>query len=142
MDCQRHSTAVATGNRARCDEGGDARSLATSKSPDKRLKDWHMNRYETSTPRAALGLTAVAMAAITMAALVVLPAQLGSVSANASTLAAEKAPAEARFDVARAPSIDVTGAIDGEEYVSPGRAAFEAQECGRQTKSNSHSLAD
>jgi len=142
MDCQRHSTAVATGNRARCDEGGDARSLATSKGPDKRLKDWHMNRYETSTPRAALGLTAVAMAAITMATLVVLPAQLGSVSANASTLAAEKVPAEARFDVARAPSIDVTGAIDGEEYVSPGRAAFEAQECGRPTKSNSHSLAD
>jgi hypothetical protein len=142
MDCQRHSTAVATGNRARCDEGGDARSLATSKGPDKRLKDWHMNRYETSTPRAALGLTAVAMAAITMATLVVLPAQLGSVSANASTLAAEKVPAEARFDVARAPSIDVTGAIDGEEYVSPGRAAFEAQECGTQTKSNSRSLAD
>jgi hypothetical protein len=109
---------------------------------DKRLKDWHMNRYETSTPRAALGLTAVAMAAITMAILVVVPAQLGSVSANASTLAAEKVPAEARFDVARAPSIDVTGAIDGEEYVSPGRAAFEAQECGRQSKSNSRSLSD
>jgi hypothetical protein len=102
-----------------------------------------MNRYETSTPRAALGLTAVAMAAITMATLVVLPAQLGSVSANANTLAAEKVPAEARFDIARAPAdIDVSGTADGEEYVSPGRAAFDAQECARQTKSNSHKLTD
>ena len=102
-----------------------------------------MNRYETSTPRAALGLTAVAMAAITMATLVVLPAQLGSVSASANTLAAEKAPAEARFNVAGAPvNIDAPGAVDGEDYVSPGRATFEAQECGRQYKSNSHSLAD
>jgi hypothetical protein len=111
--------------------------------PDKRLKDWHMNRYETSTPRAALGLTAVAMAAITMVTMVVLPAQLGSVSANANTLAAEKAPAEAQFDVARAPvDIDMPGVVDGEQYVSPGRAAFEAQECGRQYKSNSRSLTD
>jgi hypothetical protein len=110
---------------------------------NKRLKDWHMNRYETSTPRAVLGLTAVAMAAITMATLVVLPAQLGSVSANASTLAAEKAPADARFDIARAPvNIDGPGAVDGEDYVSPGRASFEAQECGRQYKSNLRSSSD
>jgi hypothetical protein len=83
------------------------------------------------------------MAAITMATLVVLPAQLGSVSANTYTLAAEKAPAEARSDVATAPvDIDVPGVVDGEEYVGPGRAAFEAQECGRQYKSNSRSLTD
>jgi hypothetical protein len=111
--------------------------------PHKRLKDWHMNRYETSTPRAALGLTAVAMAAITMVTMVVLPAQLGSVNANANTLAAEKAPAKAGFDVATAPvDVDVPGVVDGEEYVSPSRAAFEAQECGRQYKSNSRSLTD
>jgi hypothetical protein len=102
-----------------------------------------MNRYETSTPRAALGLTAVAMAAITMATLVVLPAQLASVSANTYTLAAEKAPAEARFDVATAPvDLDVRGVVDSEDYVGPGRAAFQAQECGRQYKSNSRSLTD
>jgi hypothetical protein len=95
-----------------------------------------MNRYETSTPRAALGLTAVAMAAITMATLVVLPAQLGSVSANANTLAAEKAPAEARFDVARAPvNIDVPGGSMWEEYVSPGRAAFRGARM-RETNTN------
>ena len=102
-----------------------------------------MNRYETSTPRAALGLTAVAMAAITMATLVVLPAQLGSVSANTYTLAAEKPPAEARFEVATAPvDIDVSGVVDSEEYVAPGRATFEAQECVRQYKSNSRGLTD
>lgn len=102
-----------------------------------------MNRYETSTPRAALGLTAVAMAAITMATLVVLPAQLGSVSANTYTLAAEKPPAEARFEVATAPvDIDVSGVVDSEEYVGPGRATFEAQECVRQYKSNSRGLTD
>jgi hypothetical protein len=41
-----------------------------------------MKRYESSTPRGALGLSAVVMAAITIAALVVLPAQLDSVSAE------------------------------------------------------------
>ena len=102
-----------------------------------------MKGYKLSTPRAALGLTAVAMAAITMVTMVVLPAQLGSVNANANTLAAEKAPAKAGFDVATAPvDVDVPGVVDGEEYVSPSRAAFEAQECGRQYKSNSRSLTD
>ncbi len=41
-----------------------------------------MDRYEPSTPRAALGLTAVAMAAVTLAALVVLPAELETVNAD------------------------------------------------------------
>jgi hypothetical protein len=41
-----------------------------------------MNRYEPSTPRAALGLAAVAMAAVTLTALVVLPAELDSLSAD------------------------------------------------------------
>jgi hypothetical protein len=47
-----------------------------------------MKRYESSTPRAALGLGAVAMAAITIAGLVVLPAQLNSVSAEPYAVAA------------------------------------------------------
>jgi len=41
-----------------------------------------MNRYEPSTPRAALGLIAVAMAAVSLAALVVLPAELETVNAE------------------------------------------------------------
>lgn len=117
--------------------------LDPARVPDNRLKDWHMKRYETSTPRAALGLTAVAMAAITMATMVVLPAQLGSVSAQTYTLAAEKAPADARFDLAAGPAdIDVPGLLDGEEYVSPARARLEAQQCRRQYKSNSRNLTD
>jgi hypothetical protein len=42
-----------------------------------------MNGFKFSTPRLALGLTAVAMAAITLSVLVVLPAQLDSVSPEA-----------------------------------------------------------
>jgi hypothetical protein len=50
-----------------------------------------MNEYKPSTPRVALGLAAVAMAAFTMGALVVLPAQFDSVSASADTLAVNEA---------------------------------------------------
>lgn len=42
-----------------------------------------MNGFNFSTPRLALGLTAVAMAAITLGVLVVLPAQIDSVSPEA-----------------------------------------------------------
>ena len=50
-----------------------------------------MKRYEPSTPRAALGLTAAAMAAVTLAALVVLPAEFDSVSADPYTPSATEA---------------------------------------------------
>ena len=51
--------------------------------------------------------------------MVVLPAQLGSVSADTYTLAAEKATAKARFDVAAAPGIDAPEMVDREENVGP-----------------------
>jgi ABC-type phosphate/phosphonate transport system permease subunit len=44
-----------------------------------------MNRYEPSTPRAALASIAIALAAITMGALVALPAQLEATNASAQT---------------------------------------------------------
>jgi len=69
-----------------------------------RLKDRNMNGYEPSTPRAALGLTAVAMAAITMGALVVLPAKLDAVSANPYALAATKVATKAPIEVAMSPA--------------------------------------
>jgi hypothetical protein len=47
-----------------------------------------MNCYESSTPRAALSFSAVAMAAISIGALVVLPAQFYAVSAVPYALAA------------------------------------------------------
>lgn len=46
--------------------------------PSRRSKETKMNRYDPSIPRAKLGLTAVAIAAITIAALVALPAKLES----------------------------------------------------------------
>jgi hypothetical protein len=77
-----------------------------------------MNGYKPSTPRAALGLAAVAMAAITMGALVVLPAQLESVSASPNTLVATEAATKAPITVAISPAcIDVRGEVDREAHV-------------------------
>jgi len=45
-----------------------------------------MNRYETSTPRVPIGIAAVAMAAMTLAALVLLPAELRVYDDPTSTL--------------------------------------------------------
>jgi len=73
-----------------------------------------MNGYKPSTPRAALGMTAVAMAAITLAALVVLPAKLEFVSVDPYTLAAAKAAtkAESTVDVRIGASIIQIRAIE------------------------------
>ena len=74
-----------------------------------------MNGYKPSTPRVALGLAAVAMAAFTMGALVVLPAQLDSVSARVDTLAVTEAPTKAPIEVAISPAcLDVRGEVDRE----------------------------
>jgi hypothetical protein len=45
-----------------------------------------MNRYETSTPRVTLGVAAVAMTAMTLAALVLLPAEMRAYDDPTSTL--------------------------------------------------------
>ena len=47
-----------------------------------------MRRYETSTPRAALGIAAVAMTSITLGALVVMPARLEAGNHDLGMLAA------------------------------------------------------
>jgi hypothetical protein len=88
-----------------------------------------MNGYEPSTPRAALGLIAVAMAAITMGALVVLPAKLDSLDADPSTVAAVKSASEAPIEVATGPArIGAPEAEDREAHVHAGRAILGAQE--------------
>ena len=99
-----------------------------------------MNRYETSTPRAALGLTAVAMAVITTGTLVVLPAQLGSVSAQTYTLAAAKSATDAAVGIAVAPARVAVVSVDRETRVGP--ATLEAQECARPHKSSWRSPSD
>jgi hypothetical protein len=74
-----------------------------------------MNGYKPSTPRVALGLAAAAMAAITMGAMVVLPAQLDSVTASADTLAANEAATKVPIEVAINPAcVDVRGEVDRE----------------------------
>ena len=70
-----------------------------------------MNSYEPSTPRAALGLAAVAMAALTFGAMVLGPAKLDSGGADAVTLASAKAETKPPIEVAISPArIDVIGA--------------------------------
>ena len=60
-----------------------------------------MNRYETSIPRAALGLAAAALAAMTMGLSVIAPAKMGSGDQEARSLAAARAvpPASAEATV-------------------------------------------
>ena len=50
-----------------------------------------MNSYESSTPRVAMGLAAAAMAAMTISAMVVLPAKIDAVGGEPYALAVAKA---------------------------------------------------
>jgi hypothetical protein len=69
-----------------------------------------MDTYQPSTPRAAAGFIAAAMAAITMGALVVLPAKLNPVSADVVAAASAKPGTWAPVEVAISPArIDVVG---------------------------------
>jgi hypothetical protein len=87
-----------------------------------------MNKYKPSTPRAAAGLTAVAMVAITMAALVVLPAKLESVGTDAFTMAGNAATKKP-IDVTASPAgIDLPSATNRGAYVEhPDRTALGVQ---------------
>ena len=88
-----------------------------------------MNRYEPSTPRAALGMIAVTIATITMGVLVVLPAKLDSVSTDSYTLAAIKAGTKAPSEAAIGPAgIDAPVVANREEPFHPDRTALGAQE--------------
>ena len=84
-----------------------------------------MNKYKPSTPRAAAGLTAVVMVAITMATLVVLPAKLESAGAGAFTMATAKAATKSTIDVTASPAgIDRPDATNRGEYLHhPDRTA-------------------
>jgi hypothetical protein len=67
-----------------------------------------MHSYETSLPRSAFGLAAAAMAALTLGAMVVLPAQLGTTGADPYVLASAKAGPPAPVEVTISPArIDV-----------------------------------
>jgi hypothetical protein len=74
-----------------------------------------MNGYEFSTPRAALGLTAVAMAAVTIGVLVVLPAKLGFDGADLHTVAANLATGVPTQVVVGTPPVDTRIAASRDE---------------------------
>ena len=96
---------------------------------DVRISRRHLNGYEPSTPRATLGLAAVAMTAITMGALVVLPAKLDSVSADPYPPATARTATKASVEVAISPTrIDARGGVTADEDVRPGPTTLGAQE--------------
>jgi hypothetical protein len=88
-----------------------------------------MNGYEPSAPRAAIGLTAAAMTAITIGAMVVLPAKFNPVSAGPYAPAAAEAATNASIEVAIGPVPgDVPAVVDCDEHVHPGRTTLGMQE--------------
>ncbi|MBA3508147.1 MAG: hypothetical protein H0T80_20520 [Betaproteobacteria bacterium] len=67
-----------------------------------------MNRFDNSTPRTACGIAAVAMTAMTLGLLVVVPTKMDSGSRDAVSLATAKAVTLAATEVAISPAcIDV-----------------------------------
>ena len=69
-----------------------------------------MNRYQPKTPRAAFGVAAVAMTALTLALAIVAPAKLAPVSQDAAMLAAAGSGAPAAVEVLIVPArIQVIG---------------------------------
>jgi hypothetical protein len=77
------------------------------------LQDRSMNVYQPRTPRAALGLAATAFAAITMAAMVVVPAELEA-AGNAQAGVASGGGATVQPSVARS-DLDADGEIARED---------------------------
>ena len=87
-----------------------------------------MKSYKSSTPRAALGLAAVAMSAITMGAMVVLPAKLESLDAEPYALAAAKTGTIAPIEIATSPArTDKPEVVIREEHVDPDCTTLGAQ---------------
>jgi hypothetical protein len=92
-----------------------------------------MNGYKPSTPRATLGLTAVAMSAITIGAMVVLPVKLDSVNAEPFMLAAAKTATNAPIEASADPDCDDVPAVVDRD-VHAGRTILGTQELARSVK--------
>ena len=80
-----------------------------------------MNQYEPSIPRVALGIATVAMTVITIAASVILPAQMDSGSREPRMLAASKATAPASIGLATVTSIEVVAKREPPSSTGPVR---------------------
>jgi hypothetical protein len=83
-----------------------------------------MNNYETSNPRVAMGLAAAAMAAMTIGAMVVLPAKLDAVGNEPYALAAARAATLGPIEFGSPASSDTVDAVAREEHVQRGRTAL------------------
>ena len=93
-------------------------------STGKRLQGRGMHGYDHSTPRAALGLTAFFMAAITVSAMVVVPAEFDAIHSDPTMLATAKTtiPAPIAAEGSQACS-DEADAIIGPGSVPDDRSA-------------------
>ena len=81
--------------------------------------------YKTATPRAALGVAAAAMAAVTMAVMVVIPAEL---EVNDSTPYVQSTATQALV-VRTLPAISVLAeSLDSDEAAPAGHAALDSPE--------------
>ena len=86
-----------------------------------------MKNYTSSTPRVASGLAAMAMVAITMGVLVVLPAKFDALSEDPYTLAAARAATMALTGVEVGPA-----RVDGPAVDGAGHAGTECRDVGAQ----------
>ncbi len=75
-----------------------------------------MKNYNSSTPRVASGLAAIAMVAVTMGVLVVLPAKFDALSEDPYTLAVARAATMAMTGVTAGPARVEEPAIDGARH--------------------------
>jgi hypothetical protein len=98
-----------------------------------------MNSYEPPAPRVASVLSAIAMAAITVSALVVLPAKFDFAGADLSSLTAAEAATIAPIDVAIGLAcIKVPAMVGPEENLQLGPQALR----GKRHKSSSRDPAN
>lgn len=82
-----------------------------------------MNSYESSTSRIAMGLAAAGMAAMTIGAMVVLPATLDAVGAEPYALAVVRAATLGPIEFGSPASSNATDVVTREEYVQRARTA-------------------
>lgn len=83
-----------------------------------------MNRYETSTPRTACGIAAIAMTAMTIGLMVVVPTKMDSGSLDVISLAAANAATPGDTEVAISPArIDVVAVREPNVVVQTGNVA-------------------
>ena len=90
-----------------------------------------MNHDQLLVPRVGLGIAAVAMAVITFALAVILPAAMGSGSRETRILAASKTTPPASMGAAAIMSIDVVAAREPPSSTAPARVAEARPPTGR-----------